>query len=171
MIKIYVDGSAHPNPGPGGYGVFGFDDATGEVLIIKSHQFEHTTNNAMELTAILEAFKVFGQQNSYYKNNNVTIYTDSAYSYNTLTKWIFDWQKRGWKKADKKVPENLDLVKEYWSYYEMGWRVNFELIPGHSGIEYNELVDKLATGKITLEEIYNEYRDETYTLGRITTTD
>lgn len=167
MIKIYTDGSAHPNPGPGGYGIFGFDDETGEILTISGHQYEHTTNNAMELTAIVNAFENFGRTN--YKDYNVTIYTDSAYAYNTFTKWIFDWQKRGWKKADKKEPENLDIVKRYWSFYQHGWRINFELIPGHSGDRFNDLADKLATGKITVQEVCDEFRDETYITGRVTT--
>lgn len=167
MIKVYTDGSAHPNPGPGGYGYFAFDDQTGEILSCGSRQYDRTTNNAMELKAIVEMFVIFGQQNNFHKTNGVTIYTDSAYAYNTFTKWIFDWHNRGWKKADKKTPENLDIIQEYWNYYNKGWRVNFELIPGHNGNPYNELVDKLATGKITLEEVHNEYRDEQYITGRI----
>lgn len=165
MIQIYTDGSAHPNPGPGGYGIFGFDAMTGEIVTVGARQYQYTTNNAMELTAIVKAFETFGSPT--YQKYNVTIYTDSAYAYNTFTKWIFDWEKRGWKKADKKEPENLDIIQQYWGYYKIGWRVNFELIPGHSGNKWNDLVDKLATGKKTLQEVQDEFRDDTYFTGRV----
>ena len=76
------------------------------------------------------------------------VYTDSAYAYNVFTTWMFTWAKNEWKKSNKKQPENLELIKFYYRHWQKGYRINLNLIRGHAGNKWNELADKIATGKI-----------------------
>ncbi len=73
------------------------------------------------------------------------VYSDSAYAINTFTSWMFSWQKKGWLKSDNKTPENLDLIKSYFTLYEKGYRIELKKVKGHAGNKGNELADKLAT--------------------------
>lgn len=145
---IYTDGSAHPNPGPGGYGVV-ITTNDNQLIAVRSRQTDQeTTNNREELKAILWAMITYGEN-----RQPPLVYSDSAYSVNTLNNWMFGWAKNGWIKAsDKKTPENLDLIKAYYDLYEKGFRINLQKIKGHAGHQWNELADQLATGTITEEE-------------------
>ena len=78
------------------------------------------------------------------------VWSDSAYAVNTFTKWIYAWADKGWKKSDKKTPENLDLIQAYYNLLKRGYRIDLRKIKGHAGHEYNELADKLATFSIKL---------------------
>lgn len=130
-ITIYTDGAARGNPGPGGYGV---------VLISGKHQkelsagFKLTTNNRMELLAVicgLEALK--------FKGSQVTVYTDSKYVSDAVSKgWVFAWEKKSFKKK-----KNPDLWKRFLLIYRQH-SVIFKWIEGHSGIPGNERCDRLA---------------------------
>lgn len=155
-MVIYTDGSAHPNPGPGGYGVAVVTDQ-GILAFARSRQTDQeTTNNREELKAILWAMINFGAAGS--EQSIPLVYSDSAYSVNTLNNWMFSWAKNGWIKAsDKKTPENLDLIKAYYDLYEKGFRINLQKIKGHAGHQWNELADQLATGTITEEEALEKY--------------
>ena len=66
---------------------------------------------------------------------------------------MFTWARNNWLKSDNKVPENLELIQAYYDWYNKGYRINLKKIKGHSGIEGNELADKLATGKIMVNEV------------------
>jgi ribonuclease HI len=131
MITIYTDGAAKGNPGPGGYGV---------VLKYKEHRkeisegFRRTTNNRMELLAViagLESLKQDGQE--------VIIYSDSKYVVDAVEKgWIWGWEKKNFK--DKKNP---DLWKRFIEIYKKH-KVKFEWLKGHAGDIENEICDKLA---------------------------
>lgn len=139
---IYTDGSCQKNPGPGGFGVVVLDD--NENLIQQySERCENTTNNREELKAILWAFLKYGN-----KENQIIIYSDSAYCVNTLTNWMFSWEKNNWKKSDNKTPENLDLIKPFFKHLQNGFFIDLRKIKGHSGQFWNEMADQLATGKI-----------------------
>jgi ribonuclease HI len=130
-IIIYTDGAASGNPGPGGYGT---------VLISGKHRkelsegFRMTTNNRMELLAViagLEALK--------YENSTVTIYSDSKYVTDAVEKgWLANWEKTGFKKK-----KNPDLWKRFLLVYKKH-RVKFIWIKGHSEIKENERCDFLA---------------------------
>ena len=145
---IYTDGSAHPNPGPGGYGVVITTNDNQLIAVRSSQTDQETTNNREELKAILWAMIIYGEN-----RQPPLVYSDSAYSVNTLNNWMFGWAKNGWIKAsDKKTPENLDLIKAYYDLYEKGFRINLQKIKGHAGHQWNELADQLATGTITEEE-------------------
>ena len=157
---IYTDGSAHPNPGPGGFGVVVLDkdknfcDNNYQLVEVYSKQTNETTNNIEELKAILYSYFKYGIN---INNNEFTeipiIYSDSAYAVNTFNEWMFKWAKNDWLNSKGVRPENLKLVQAYYNWYQKGYRIDLRKIKGHSGNEWNELADKLATGKITPEEV------------------
>lgn len=140
-IEFYVDGSSRGNPGPGGWSVIGV--ARDEVVIAESGQEEMTTNNRMELLAILAVMFKYGQKTPALPYD---VYSDSAYAINTFTNWMFTWAENGWLKSDNKPPENLDIIKSYYDFYQKGYRINLIKVKGHSGNKWNELADKLAKG-------------------------
>ena len=147
---FYTDGSAHPNPGPGGYGIVGIEND--KVVFIRSRQYDgKVTNNEMELKAILYVMLNFGVKCDDWGQPPV-VYSDSAYCVNTFNDWMFSWKKRGWLKSNNQVPENLDIIQAYYDWYEKGFRIDLRKIKGHAGHEWNELADKLATGKVKEED-------------------
>lgn len=150
---IYTDGSAHPNPGPGGFGVVVLDNNE-NLLYTYSKQFEgKVTNNEMELKAILYAFLNHGVKINDWNIDVPIVYSDSNYCVQTFNDWMFRWANNGWIKSDKKVPENLDLIQAYYDWYQKGYRIDLRKVKGHAGQSGNELADKLATGEIkTFEE-------------------
>ena len=152
---IYTDGSAHPNPGPGGFGVIVLDnDEKIQYIYNKQFEKEKVTNNQMELKAILYAFLNYGVNinTNEFTNNIPIVYSDSNYCVQTFNSWMFNWANNGWVKSDKKTPENLDLIQAYYEWYQKGYRIDLRKVKGHNGVKWNELADLLATGKISLEE-------------------
>lgn len=139
---IYTDGSAVPNPGPGGYGLAILDNDENLVYTI-SRRFENTTNNEMELKAILTAFILYGTKDL---DNISTIYTDSEYARKTFTEWMFNWARNGWINSKKKTPENIGVITDFYWIWDAGYRVKIEKVPGHSGHKWNDLADSLAGG-------------------------
>ena len=154
-MKIYTDGSAHPNPGPGGFGIVVFDDDCNYLQSL-SEQVPYTTNNEMELKAILFALKIFGAQANQDFIQPPTVYTDSAYAYNIYTNWMYNWAKNDWLKADGKKPENLEIIKDYFNESK-NKIIDLRKIAGHSNILGNELADKLATGKLYPADLQERY--------------
>lgn len=164
---IYTDGACQGNgksENTGGFGVVVLDNEK-NFLYTYSKLTNNTTNNREEIKAILYSLLTHGV-NKLYSSNTKTIgmqsipivYSDSNYAVQTLTNWMFTWAKNGWiKKSDKKPPENLDLIKTYYDFWEKGYRIELRLVKGHNGDFYNELADKLATGKITPEEVSKLY--------------
>ena len=159
---IYIDGSAHPNPGPGGFGVIVLDNNE-KLLYNYNRQFKNkVTNNEMELKAILYSFLNYGINinNPLYGFNNYDIpivYSDSNYCVQTFNEWMFNWARNGWIKSDKNIPENLDLIQTYYDWYQKGYRIDLRKVKGHAGNKWNEIADQLATGKITSEEVTKIY--------------
>ncbi len=139
---IYTDGSAHPNPGPGGFGVVVCDD-NNNIITTYSKQTNHTTNNREEIKAILWALLTYGKS-----NEEVIVYSDSNYCVQMFNDWMFKWARNAWVKSDKKVPENLDLIHVYYNALNEGYKINLKKVKGHAGNKYNELADGLATGKV-----------------------
>jgi ribonuclease HI len=152
-MGIYVDGSCTgngKNENSGGFGVVEINEQ-GKVVFAYAEHCENTTNNREELKAILYATKKYGTNNNFLVN---TIYSDSNYCVQALNNWMFNWFHNNWLKSDRKPPENLDLIKEYFNYRIIkNYCLNLEKIRGHSGILGNELADKLATKRITPEEV------------------
>ena len=159
MIKIYTDGSAHPNPGPGGYGIVVVDENE-QLIDCISFQTSKTTNNAMELSAVLEAFLKYGvipSEEDFFSELPI-IYCDSYYVVETYKTWMFNWARNGWIKKDKKVPENLEIIKQFFDHWQKGYRIDLQQIRGHKGIKGNEFADRLATGKLTTQDVYQLYK-------------
>lgn len=138
---IYTDGACSGNGSAtavGGFGVVVLDDE--ENLITTYHeQVQNTTNNRMELSAILWAMIKYGKERP-----APIVYSDSAYCVNTLTSWMYGWAKRGWIKSDNKEPENLDLIQAFYKLVEQGYAIDLRKCRGHSGDRWNEQADKLA---------------------------
>lgn len=135
QIEIYTDGACSGNPGPGGWGA---------VLVYNGKEKElsgsekNTTNNRMELTAVIMALNALNQP------CEVKLTTDSKYVCDAINKrWVYSWEKNGWRKSDKKPALNVDLWKELLSLLEKH-EVEFIWVKGHNGHKYNEICDALA---------------------------
>lgn len=150
---IYTDGSSHPNPGPGGFGVVVLDNNE-NLWYTYSKQSADTTNNREELKAILYAFLNHGVKINDWNIDVPIVYSDSNYCVQTFNDWMFRWANNGWIKSDKKVPENLDLIQAYYDWYQKGYRIDLRKVKGHAGHKWNEMADGLATGKVAP----NDYR-------------
>lgn len=131
MIDIYTDGAAKGNPGPGGYGaILRFNGKEKEL----SEGFRMTTNNRMELLAVIVAL-----ENLKTNKHPVTVHSDSKYVVDAVTKgWVFGWQKKGFKGK-----KNADLWKRYLGLHSK-FNISFEWVRGHSGHPENERCDVLA---------------------------
>lgn len=116
-----------------------------KVIYEETKYFENTTNNYCELYAILMALKYFKKEQS---KDILKIYSDSAYCVNMLKSggWIYSWAKNGWTRGKKHEPiENLEIIKEIYSYLEKSKNIDFIKVKGHSGEkDWNDYVDKLA---------------------------
>lgn len=134
-VTIYTDGACSGNPGKGGWGaILIYCDVVKEL----SGGEDNTTNNRMELKAVIEALKALKSP------CDVEIYSDSAYVVNAFTqKWIDNWIKNNWKTADKKSVKNVDLWQELLVLIKTH-NVTFKKVKGHSDNELNERCDKLA---------------------------
>jgi len=134
-IEIYTDGACSGNPGPGGYAaILLYKD---KQKIISGHE-KNTTNNRMELKAVIEALKALKT-----KRIPVVIYTDSTYVQKGLTEWLENWKKRDFKKV-----KNPDLWKELDLLVSDFPDLEIRHIRGHSGDKFNEMADKLARKEI-----------------------
>ncbi|MGI5849310.1 MAG: ribonuclease HI [Christensenellales bacterium] len=149
-VAIYTDGACSNNPGPGGWAA---------VLIYKGNEKNingydpETTNNRMELTAVLKALQALKEP------CHVTLHTDSAYIYNAFDKgWINNWQINGWKTAAKKPVENQDLWKEIVDAANIH-SVTWKKVKGHADNKYNNLCDELAKRAIKDNEGTSEEQD------------
>lgn len=139
MKHIYVDGSAMPNPGYGGYGVAVLN-ADKQLVVSKSfsHDDPHATNNQMELRAAITAFDYIDD------GEHATIYTDSTYVQQGITSWIVKWRNNGWCASNKNPVKNVDLWKQLDKQREKHPNVSFKWVKGHNGDKWNDHVDKLA---------------------------
>lgn len=134
-VLIYTDGACSGNPGPGGWAAL--LESRGKEKTISGGQ-PHTTNNRMEMRAIIEGLKALN------KPCRVEIRSDSALIVNAFKKgWIENWQKKGWRKSNKKPVENRDLWEKMLKAMEPH-EVTWTKVKGHAGDKRNNLVDELA---------------------------
>jgi len=137
-VVMYTDGACRGNPGPGGWGVvLRFQ---GNRKTLQGYAAE-TTNNRMELTAVIEGLKALK------RSCEVELFTDSKYVMQGLTEWLARWKSNGWKTAAKKPVKNIDLWQQLEAEvaeHEIDWN----WVKGHSGIADNELADQLANAAI-----------------------
>lgn len=139
---VFTDGSANPNPGPGGWGAVYVTD--GEV-VDQAHGHEpHTTNNRMELTALIAGIDLVPPGVA------TTVYTDSRLVVDTLTAWAPGWERAGWKRKTGPIA-NLDLVQEAYRRVRTRPEIRIEWIAAHSGFRWNEYADSLSTAYLREE--------------------
>ncbi|WP_374414770.1 ribonuclease HI [Novosphingobium colocasiae] len=135
QVEIFTDGACKGNPGPGGWGV---------LLRMGPHEKElsggerDTTNNRMEMTAVIKGL------NALIEPCAVTLYTDSRYVIDGITKWVHGWKKKGWVNASKQPVRNADLWHDLIEA-ELRHQVTWNWVRGHAGHVENERVDKLAS--------------------------
>ena len=138
VVEIYTDGACRGNPGVGGWAA---------LLRTGAHEREihgaepHTTNNRMELTAVIRALEALRRP------VEARVYTDSEYVRRGITEWLASWKARGWRTADKKPVKNQDLWERL-DELAASHRIEWHWVPGHSGVEGNERVDALANQAI-----------------------
>ena len=133
-VKIFTDGACRGNPGVGGWGaLLKFGKREKEINGYKSF----TTNNIMELMAVIEALKTVRDP------SEIEITTDSKYVKNGITNWIFNWKKNGWKTVSKKTVKNKELWVELDNLIQQH-SISWKWVKGHSGHEENERADRLA---------------------------
>ncbi|MDA0902403.1 MAG: ribonuclease HI [Proteobacteria bacterium] len=139
IVEIYTDGACSGNPGNGGWGA---------ILLYNQHQKKisgsvcDTTNNQMELKAVIEALKILK------RTVQIVVHTDSIYVKDGITKWIDNWKNNGWRTANKKPVKNLELWKEL-DELVANHQISWKWVKGHSGNKYNEIADQLATEAIS----------------------
>jgi ribonuclease HI len=134
VIEIFTDGACRGNPGPGGWGA-----------LMRSGQHEkelwggefHTTNNRMEMTAVIESLKALRRP------SDVVLTTDSQYVRKGITEWIEGWKRKNWQTASRKPVKNAELWKEM-DKLAAGHTIDWRWVKGHSGHAENERVDDLA---------------------------
>ncbi len=138
-VTLYTDGACSGNPGLGGYGgILIYGDIQREY----SGAEQETTNNRMEIMAVIVGLKRLKYPCI------VDVYSDSAYTVNAFNEgWIYSWKKNGWKKADKKEVQNVDLWEELYALTKMH-EVTFHKVAGHADNELNNRCDALARGAI-----------------------
>ncbi len=133
-VVVYADGACKGNPGPGGWGVW-LKSGVHERELFGGEKL--TTNNRMELTAVIEALALLKRHSS------VVIYTDSQYVKNGITTWIHGWKARGWTTTDKKPVKNVELWQRL-DVLNAAHAVTWRWVRGHSGDPGNERADALA---------------------------
>ena len=138
MIEIYTDGACRGNPGPGGWAA---------LLKSGAHEKEisgaegHTTNNRMELTAVIRALEALKRR------VRARVYTDSQYVRRGISEWLPEWKARGWRTAGRKPVKNQDLWQRL-DQLAAGHEIEWHWVPGHAGVPGNERVDRLANAAI-----------------------
>jgi ribonuclease HI len=148
-IELFTDGACKGNPGVGGWGVL--INNSNNFIELKGTQ-RQTTNNRMELIAVIEGLK------SIKENENIEITTDSMYVKNGINQWINNWKRNGWKTAAKKPVKNKDLWQELDELVQ-NYSIKWIWVKGHSGHPGNERADQLAN------EAIEEFQDRNNTLS------
>lgn len=140
-LVVFTDGGCSGNPGPGGWAYVIIQND--ELISYSSGGAEVTTNNIMELTAVINAIKACNVMSA----DKISIFTDSQYVKNGITAWIFNWKKNGWRTSGKDPVKNKELWEELDSLNASS-NVQWNWVKGHAGIKYNEKCDSLVQEEI-----------------------
>ena len=132
---VFTDGCSQPNPGPGGWGAVWVQN--NEVVEQRYGHSPDTTNNRMELTGIIEAYRMLPL------DAEVSIFTDSNLCVQTVNTWAAGWKARGWKRKDGPIA-NLELVQELYELAQKHPKVKLQWVKAHNGDRWNEYADSLA---------------------------
>ena len=133
---VFTDGACEGNPGPGGWGFVWVAD---NRIVREEHGNDPgTTNNRMELTALIRAYRALPE------DATVTVYSDSQLCVNTVNQWAAGWERRGWKRKTGPIA-NLELVQELWTLSQARTGVQLTWIKAHDGSRWNEYADALAS--------------------------
>jgi ribonuclease HI len=133
---LFTDGGCTPNPGPGGWGAVWVQD--GEIVEQRHGHDPDTTNNRMELTALIQALRLLS------KDAEVTVYSDSQLCIKSISEWAAGWERRGWKRKAGPI-KNLELIQELYALKQERPKVRLQWIAAHSGNRWNEYADSLAS--------------------------
>ncbi len=145
FYALFSDGACRGNPGPGAWAMMAQDDSK-EIIFFSSEVSEITTNNQMELLGAIKALESLIDFLKVKDSVGVAVYlfSDSKYVIDGVSKWLPSWKNRGWKKADNKAPENLDLWQRMDCLIEKFEKIKFFWVKGHAGHTQNEFCDKEA---------------------------
>lgn len=152
-LALYADGACRGNPGPGAWACVAQNHA-GEIIFEASGFEQTTTNNKMEIQGAINAIQLFEQHlqaQPFLRCDPVMFFTDSKYVVEGMNQWISGWKARGWKKADGKAPENLELWQELDSLKLKFPQLKAYWVKGHSGHPQNEFCDQLANRLLDAE--------------------
>ena len=152
MIHIYTDGSCRGNPGPGGWAYIIYTETlvgnmSGDLVLAEdSGASNDTTNNQMELMAVISALKSLRSLKM--DEEKITVYTDSQYVQKGIEEWIINWKKNSWKTSNKKPVKNSSLWQKLDAlcieFQQKNQKITWNWVKGHYGNKYNEHCDKLA---------------------------
>lgn len=140
-VVIYTDGACRGNPGPGGWGVV--LRYQGNLRKLNGYSPE-TTNNRMELTAVIEGLRALT------RSCDIDLHTDSKYVMQGINDWLDNWKRNGWRTAAKKPVKNIDLWQQL-DEEAARHKIEWNWVKGHSGVEDNEIADQLANAAIDAE--------------------
>ncbi len=149
VVDIFTDGGCEPNPGAGGYGVVLFHPKTKQRKEADGG-FRKTTNNRMEIFAVIAGLEMLKQR------CGVTVYSDSQYVVNAMTKWVPGWKRKGWWLSKTRRPENVDLWQRLDALCQTH-QVEFHWLKGHAGHLENERCDQLAMAALRNPNLPADY--------------
>ncbi len=142
-FALFSDGACRGNPGPGSWAALGMNEQH-QIIFSEASYEPITTNNRMELLGAINALKLLIKERQGVLNEEVHLYSDSKYVTEGITAWVPMWKSRGWKKADNKAPENIDLWMELTEFSERFKNLKFHWVKGHAGHAHNERVDQMC---------------------------
>ena len=144
ILKIYCDGACSGNPGNAGSGIAIYFDDKNPVLLYGDF-IESGTNNIAELNALYKALQIADESKI---NSTISIFTDSKYAIDCISTWAYSWKKNGWSKKGGEI-KNLEIIKEaHYLYEKLKDKIEINHVKGHSGVEGNELADRMAVHTI-----------------------
>jgi len=153
-LRIYCDGACKDNPGKAGSGLAIYDGDKKQTLLYRDYN-PKGTNNTAELNALYKSLTLASE------TEKAIIYSDSKYSIECITKWAYSWKKNNWTKKGGEI-KNLEIIKlSHTIYEEIKDRVEIKYVKGHSGVEGNELADRMANKAISNQE--KSYKSYKYT--------